>query len=666
MMISNPNTLNGDTLLPKQNGNLHNDEIDEKQEQDEENSDYDQLDQINTLKKKLLENGLVNNLKRSLSEQQQQQQQENEIFENKKIKKENLIEPKSVVQLPEKIMKQKNLNFLKLKQLEQNLRNEETKFILLKRLFYSQKSAPIQRVAANGGQVKPQAPIKPGQQPSQQVKQPLNQVNTKQQIPPQQQPKPQQQTRPQTTPVTNQIQNSASSSSLNKQHINRINNNNSPLINKNPSPSPSSAFSPTVVPTEPKKPNAQTHVLVNQLVRKEFEKSLQQLEFPPKNPNLTPSQQQQLFQDIYFLPNANSPDFLMCLGLEEVVRCVQEHLNNKQQYKEQKEKKENLQQETDDKDVNKIQNQIEIRYEFPYFCAQCSTDWTPVWRTDKNGIVLCEKCLKQLEKKQIKQEHSAKLKQLFIKAQKDKEIFEKQVLSEQNNSQTQSQPQVQQQAQQQQQQQQQQQIHKPIVNHQSSTPKPMVNHNNRPNQSTPNNTKQFVPSNRPSPIAAAAAATNHSRPSPIQQKPQNSSNPSNRPNQNPNQLRNVQNVKPNPQKEQQMNLQQRQRASATGGANLGMNFNSALLGQNSKTSVNNVANLNNLSSQFNFSNSTAALAALAQQQQQAALLQQLFQNQQQNNLFNLSSLSSPAAALNYLNMLSSPANQTNGKQWKNS
>lgn len=55
-------------------------------------------------------------------------------------------------------------------------------------------------------------------------------------------------------------------------------------------------------------------------MRKEFEKSLSQVEFPKGGE-----------QDIYFIPNANQADFLLCLGLEEVVKCVQEHLNNKTQ-----------------------------------------------------------------------------------------------------------------------------------------------------------------------------------------------------------------------------------------------------------------------------------------------------------------------------------------------
>ena len=160
-------------------------------------------------------------------------------------------------------------------------------------------------------------------------------------------------------------------------------------------------------------------------MRKELEKSLAQIEFPKAPP-----------QDIYFLPNANSAEFLMCLGLEEVVKCVQEHLNNKQ-LKQEKQLEREKQEKTEPTDAPASDStcvkssQIEVTYEYPLFCAQCSTDFTPVWRQDKNGVKLCEKCLKSIEKKQIKAEHNARLKQAFLKAVKDKEVFEKQIQAEQ-------------------------------------------------------------------------------------------------------------------------------------------------------------------------------------------------------------------------------------------
>ena len=64
-------------------------------------------------------------------------------------------------------------------------------------------------------------------------------------------------------------------------------------------------------------------------MRKELEKSLAQIKFP-KPPA----------QDNYFIPNTNSGEFLYCLGLEEVAKCVQEHLIHKQLKAETKEQKE--------------------------------------------------------------------------------------------------------------------------------------------------------------------------------------------------------------------------------------------------------------------------------------------------------------------------------------
>ena len=178
-----------------------------------------------------------------------------------------------------------------------------------------------------------------------------------------------------------------------------------------------------------KKATQASQAVVTQLVRKELEKSLAQIEFPKPPP-----------QDIYFLPNANSAEFLMCLGLEEVVKCVQEHLNNKQ-LKQEKQLEKEKQEKAETNSTNETStateslaaktNSIEVTYEFPLFCAQCSTDFTPVWRQDKNGVRLCEKCLKNIEKKQIKAEHNARLKQAFLKAVKDKEVFEKQIQAEQ-------------------------------------------------------------------------------------------------------------------------------------------------------------------------------------------------------------------------------------------
>ncbi len=101
--------------------------------------------------------------------------------------------------------------------------------------------------------------------------------------------------------------------------------------------SPSSAFSPKV----PEKTPVVSQAAVSQLVRKELEKSLAQIEFP-KPPA----------QDIYFLPNTNNSEFLMCLGLEEVAKCVQEHLILKQIKADVKEQQQ--QQANNESDASKM------------------------------------------------------------------------------------------------------------------------------------------------------------------------------------------------------------------------------------------------------------------------------------------------------------------------
>jgi hypothetical protein len=205
----------------------------------------------------------------------------------------------------------------------------------------------------------------------------------------------------------------------------------SPALPSAPAPVPM----PTLesLPAHLKKPTPATLALVNQLVRKEFEKSLAQLEWPrgPAQP------------DLFFIPNSNHADFLLCVGLEDVVRSVQEHLASKQLQKEKQEKKQAADAAAKDPTTKEEgqqqaatattqQHVIEIKYEYPNLCTQCSTDFTPTWRRDRNGLVLCERCFKALEKRQAKQEHAAKLKQLFVKASKDREMFEKEALAEQH------------------------------------------------------------------------------------------------------------------------------------------------------------------------------------------------------------------------------------------
>ncbi|KFP81867.1 Transcriptional repressor p66-beta, partial [Apaloderma vittatum] len=52
----------------------------------------------------------------------------------------------------------------------------------------------------------------------------------------------------------------------------------------------------------------------------------------------------------------------------------------------------------------------------PFICAQCRTDFTPHWKQEKNGKILCEQCMTSNQKKALKAEHTNRLKNAFVKA----------------------------------------------------------------------------------------------------------------------------------------------------------------------------------------------------------------------------------------------------------
>ncbi|KAJ8354661.1 hypothetical protein SKAU_G00222280 [Synaphobranchus kaupii] len=59
----------------------------------------------------------------------------------------------------------------------------------------------------------------------------------------------------------------------------------------------------------------------------------------------------------------------------------------------------------------------------PFMCAQCRTDFTPHWKQEKGGRILCELCMTSNQKKALKAEHTNRLKNAFVKAlQQEQEI----------------------------------------------------------------------------------------------------------------------------------------------------------------------------------------------------------------------------------------------------
>lgn len=113
-------------------------------------------------------------------------------------------------------------------------------------------------------------------------------------------------------------------------------------------------------------------------LRKQLEKTL--LEIPPPKPPAPL---------LHFLPSAANSEFIYMVGLEEVVQSVID---------------------SQGKSCASL-----LRVE-PFVCAQCRTDFTPHWKQEKNGKILCEQCMTSNQKKALKAEHTNRLKNAFVKA----------------------------------------------------------------------------------------------------------------------------------------------------------------------------------------------------------------------------------------------------------
>ncbi|RMB89765.1 hypothetical protein DUI87_33780 [Hirundo rustica rustica] len=66
----------------------------------------------------------------------------------------------------------------------------------------------------------------------------------------------------------------------------------------------------------------------------------------------------------------------------------------------------------------------------PYLCAQCHTDFTCRWREEKNGTIMCETCMASNQKKALKAEHTNRLKAAFVKALQQEQEIEQRILQQ--------------------------------------------------------------------------------------------------------------------------------------------------------------------------------------------------------------------------------------------
>ncbi len=122
-------------------------------------------------------------------------------------------------------------------------------------------------------------------------------------------------------------------------------------------------------------------------LRKQLEKTLLQIP-PPKPPP----------PELHFLPSAANNEFIILVGLEEVVNTI---LDLEQKDKTKKEPK----------------------YIAPFRCAQCKTDFTTIWKQGSKQGIMCENCIVSNQKKALKAEHTNRLKTAFVKAlQQEQEI----------------------------------------------------------------------------------------------------------------------------------------------------------------------------------------------------------------------------------------------------
>uniref|UniRef100_A0A8C2F9S8 GATA zinc finger domain containing 2A n=1 Tax=Cyprinus carpio TaxID=7962 RepID=A0A8C2F9S8_CYPCA len=125
-------------------------------------------------------------------------------------------------------------------------------------------------------------------------------------------------------------------------------------------------------------------------LRKQLEKTLLEIPSPrPSSPQL-------------FLPSAASHEFIYLLGLEEVVQNLLESLG-------------------------RVTPQVTGE---PSCCSQCQTDFTCRWRRDEGGAVMCEQCMSSNQKKLLKAEHTNRLKAAFVKALHQEREIDQRVLQQ--------------------------------------------------------------------------------------------------------------------------------------------------------------------------------------------------------------------------------------------
>ncbi|KAK2835730.1 hypothetical protein Q5P01_016214 [Channa striata] len=134
-------------------------------------------------------------------------------------------------------------------------------------------------------------------------------------------------------------------------------------------------------------------------LRKQLEKTL--LEIPPPKPPAP---------EFNFLPSAANNEFIYLLGLEEVVQKLLEMHGRG--------------------NLGPGAAMAGSIPKEPYTCAQCKTDFTSRWRKEKAGTILCDQCMSSNQKKALKAEHTSRLKAAFVKALQQEQEIEQRILQQ--------------------------------------------------------------------------------------------------------------------------------------------------------------------------------------------------------------------------------------------
>ena len=131
-------------------------------------------------------------------------------------------------------------------------------------------------------------------------------------------------------------------------------------------------------------------------LRKQLERTLLQIP-PPKPPP----------PEWSFIPSLGSPDFMLLVGLESVVNVLA------------------------DKETKKSNAPLQEQKINPNVCSRCNTDFSPSWTQKQDSgsgmVTVCEKCSTVNVKKELKSEHTARLKAAFLKALKQEQEIEQEI-----------------------------------------------------------------------------------------------------------------------------------------------------------------------------------------------------------------------------------------------